>query len=70
MRGDINPQSISNIQFHDKGTAPITNAKLYYTTTPTFNTNNLLGTINTSTAGVFNFVLTTPQEVGHGKHYF
>ena len=69
MRGTINPQVINNFKFFDKGTLHITNAKLYYTTTPTFNTNNLLASIATTTAGIYDFNI-TPLTVGHGKHYF
>ena len=69
MRGGINPQSINNFIFNDKGTNPYTNAKLYYTTTPTFSTANLLGTLTSATANILDFNI-TPLTVGHGKHYF
>jgi len=69
MRGALSPNSINNIKFNDKGTNPYTNAKLYYTTTPTFTTANLLGTLTSSSGGILDFNI-TPQTVGHGKHYF
>jgi len=71
MRGNLNPQSINNMMFFDKGTSGMTNAKLYYTTTPTFSTANLIGTLNNSnTAGMFDFNFANPVTVASGFHYF
>jgi hypothetical protein len=71
MRGNINPQSINSMVFYDKGTDGISNAKLYYTNTPTFTTANLLGTVTNSTAaGHFEFTFAAPLQVAHGTHYF
>jgi hypothetical protein len=71
MRGNIDPQAINNLTFYDKGTSGISNAKLYHTTTPTFSTANLLGTLNNSNAaGMFEFNLTNHLIADHGIHYF
>jgi hypothetical protein len=60
---------VQNIKFHDKNTQHITNVRLYYTNTPTFNTSTLIGTA-ASLNNIINYDVIPQRSIPHGKHYF